>query len=85
MCRCSCFQAENEVISSDQFQIMKRVLMVIYLLEEIEEHNVFDIGRVYQELGRAVSHHHLFLLFRCGLTLSFQKGAHVILNFDAYR
>ena len=59
--------------------------MVIYLLEEIEDHNVFDIARVYQELGRATSHHHLSLLFRCGLTLSFQKGAHLTLTYNIDR
>ena len=67
-------QAENEIISSQKFQQIKTVLMVIYLLEEIEEHNIYDISKVYHELGREVSHHHLALLYRHGLTISFDKG-----------
>lgn len=65
---------ENEVICSDRFLQIKCVLMVLYLFEELEEHNIYDIGRVYQELGSGISYHQLSLLFRCGLTLSFDKG-----------
>ncbi len=52
---------------------MKFSLLCIYLLEDIEEHCVYDLIKAYKELGDT-SELILEHSFRRGLTISFYKG-----------
>ena len=53
---------------------MKFSLLCLYIIEELEEHNIFDLIKTYKRLGTDISHHHLELIFRRGLSISYSIG-----------
>ena len=53
---------------------MKFSLLVLYLIEELEAHNVDDVIKNYKQLGPDISLYHMGLIFRRGLSISFSMG-----------